>query len=489
MNAAILFFSPSGNTRGVAERIRGELLSRGWECNLTDVTGRVRTFREPGGMEKLRKELGPHDVLLVGGPVYANHLHYTVLDLIGSLPLPEPGSGTFAVPFVTYGGVSSGIALREAGGALSRRGRTVVAGMKVAASHRMTRAFLDRELNLDIPLEPAAAAVRDLGDLLGRLPYLPRPRSVLRSLSCNGPEAWFKATFVFREKKWHARRYPRIEVNADACRKCGLCGSRCPVGHLDAGRDGVPRETSEACIHCMNCAVECPAGAIRLVGDLEKGKAFIAHMIEHHANRERPATAVYPLRRDLPDPSPGSPGDRGFRAMLNALDSPVRSRRMNPVEALKAAGVADARRILEVGCGSGYFTEAAASLVSPGAVYTAIDIHPAAVEETRRKLDRAGVRRMRVERVDAGSTGYPDAGFDLAILFGVIPSPFLPLDRLIPEVLRLLVPGGTLAVWTIARGWNPESLVPFGVSLLRSRGGVHVFRKEVGSRALRMEGA
>lgn len=175
--------------------------------------------------------------------------------------------------------------------------------------------------------------------------------------------------------------------------------------------------------------------------------------------------------------------------MLKALDSPVRSQRMKPVDALKAAGIADARRIIEVGCGSGYFTEAAADLVSPDAVYTAIDIHPAAVEETRRKLDRAGARGVRVERVDAASTAYPDASFDLAILFGVIPSPFLPLDRLIPEVLRVLAPGGSLAVWTIVRGWNPGSLVPFGVSLIRSLGGVHVFRKEAGSTALQMEGA
>jgi hypothetical protein len=36
---------------------------------------------------------------------------------------------------------------------------------------------------------------------------------------------------------------------------------------------------------------------------------------------------------------------------------------------------------------------------------------------------------------------------DMALLFGVIPFLSLPLNRLLPEMHRVLKPEGTLAVW------------------------------------------
>jgi demethylmenaquinone methyltransferase/2-methoxy-6-polyprenyl-1,4-benzoquinol methylase len=43
----------------------------------------------------------------------------------------------------------------------------------------------------------------------------------------------------------------------------------------------------------------------------------------------------------------------------------------------------------------------------------------------------------------------PDKSFDTILLFGVIPSTFLPLEKLIPEMSRILQDGGCLSVWTL----------------------------------------
>ena len=59
------------------------------------------------------KEVSEHDILFIGSSVYAHHLQYHVKDLIKKLPQPVHGWGKIAVPFVTYGGISSGIALEE----------------------------------------------------------------------------------------------------------------------------------------------------------------------------------------------------------------------------------------------------------------------------------------------------------------------------------------------------------------------------------------
>jgi len=56
---------------------------------------------------------------------------------------------------------------------------------------------------------------------------------------------------------------------------------------------------------------------------------------------------------------------------------------------------------------------------------------------------------VKLTLVDALATGLPDSDFDLILLLGVIPSPILPLERLLPEMHRLLKPNGELAVWTV----------------------------------------
>ncbi|PKL23050.1 MAG: 4Fe-4S ferredoxin [Spirochaetae bacterium HGW-Spirochaetae-3] len=294
MNVSIVNFSPSGNTMSVSRRIRDALLDRDCSCQLVDLTGDARCFIDGAWRRALENTVREHDVLLVGGPVYAHHLHYNVKRMIEALPPPGEGWGKIAIPFVTYGGVSSGIALKEAGASLRRSGRTVVAGMKVAASHKMTRAFLEREFNADIPERPMLDAVNELAARVVGLNLAKRPRDARASLAYNGLESWIKATFVFDEQTWHRERYPNVSVDALACTGCGACARSCPVLHLRKNADGAMEATQGDCIHCLNCVVSCPTGAIRLIGDLDKGREFMAHMIEHHANKEKPATAVYP---------------------------------------------------------------------------------------------------------------------------------------------------------------------------------------------------
>ena len=294
MKIAIITFSPSGNTLKVSRRIRDELIDRGFPCQLVDLTGDARGFAGGGWRRALEETVEAHDALIVGGPVYAHHLHYNVKRVLEALPPPGDGWGGIAIPFVTYGGVSSGIALKEAGALLRKSGRAVVAGLKVASSHRMTRAFLDTELNAGLPEGPMVEAVNALADRIAGIDPAERQRDATASLAYNGMESWIKATFVFNEDKWHRERYPRVVIDPLACTGCGACARACPVLRLRKGADGKMEAGRGDCIHCLNCVVLCPARAISLAGDIEKGRAFMAHMIERHANREKPATAVYP---------------------------------------------------------------------------------------------------------------------------------------------------------------------------------------------------
>jgi demethylmenaquinone methyltransferase/2-methoxy-6-polyprenyl-1,4-benzoquinol methylase len=47
------------------------------------------------------------------------------------------------------------------------------------------------------------------------------------------------------------------------------------------------------------------------------------------------------------------------------------------------------------------------------------------------------------------------------LIFGVIPAPMLPMQQLLPEMHRILKPGGAMAVWPPS--WVHRSIVQSGL--------------------------
>ncbi len=167
-----------------------------------------------------------------------------------------------------------------------------------------------------------------------------------------------------------------------------------------------------------------------------------------------------------------------FRLIALVMESPLRRRFFDPIKALKAAGIRPGQVVLEVGCGTGFFTLPAAELVGQeGRVY-ALDPHPSAIEEVARKVQDAGLTNVRLIRGDATEAGLATGSIDLTLLFGVIPSPTLPLDRLMPEISRVLRSEGALAVWTAMPWWSPASLTSGGLFVyIGKRGSIFRFEK------------
>lgn len=295
MKITIIQFSPSGNTLKVSLMLQKELESRGLAVQLVDITSNEQFFSGENISEFLKQNVKPHDVLLVGGPVYAHHLQYHMLDLLEALPRPDAIWGKYVVPYVTYGGIASGVALKEAADLLKASGRVVYAGMKVSAPHCMTRAFMDNEFNSDKLQADNLPQVTELADRIMQLEGQPKVQCNAKHLNYNGLKTALKAKLIFKEKLWHAKRYPQISINQDLCGNCSKCAKVCPVVHLDCKTGGVLKNLQSPCIHCFNCITTCPSKAISLIGDLEKGKAFMAKMIAKHAHKEMPETAIYPI--------------------------------------------------------------------------------------------------------------------------------------------------------------------------------------------------
>jgi ubiquinone/menaquinone biosynthesis C-methylase UbiE len=76
-----------------------------------------------------------------------------------------------------------------------------------------------------------------------------------------------------------------------------------------------------------------------------------------------------------------------------------------------------------------------------------MDVLPKSIETVSKKVQNANLKNVRVVKGDALNTKLDAESIDTVLLFGVIPAPMLPLDRLLPEMHRILKPDGIMAVW------------------------------------------
>jgi ubiquinone/menaquinone biosynthesis C-methylase UbiE len=124
---------------------------------------------------------------------------------------------------------------------------------------------------------------------------------------------------------------------------------------------------------------------------------------------------------------------------------------------VRVAGVQPRQRVLDVGCGTGYFARLLANTVGPGGLVVGVDASPEMIEYANRQHRRPGNCQFQIGAAEALS--FPPEHFDV-----VVSSLFmhhLPADlrpTAIAEMRRVLRPGGVLLIAEAqvprARGWR-----------------------------------
>jgi SAM-dependent methyltransferase len=167
-----------------------------------------------------------------------------------------------------------------------------------------------------------------------------------------------------------------------------------------------------------------------------------------------------------------------IRLLARAMESRFRYRFFGPDKILRGVENLCAQRVLEIGCGTGFFTIPAARLVGDQGSLVAMDILSESVEFVSKNVGAAKLQNVRVVKGNALSTNLDAGSFNTVLLFGVIPAPMLPLNQLLSEMHRVLKPGGILAVWPPIPGWLPRSILKSGLfSEGQKRNGVYNFRR------------
>jgi ubiquinone/menaquinone biosynthesis C-methylase UbiE len=166
------------------------------------------------------------------------------------------------------------------------------------------------------------------------------------------------------------------------------------------------------------------------------------------------------------------------RVLGSAMESRFRYRFFGPLNILRGTDIQPGQTVLEVGCGTGFFTVPAAKLIGAQGCLVALDVVPAAIETITKKVQTANLKNVHPVTGDALNTGLDAESMDAVLLFGVIPAPMLPLHRLLPEMARVLKPDGIWAGWPPILGWLPQSILGSGLFVYGSkRNGVYNFRR------------
>jgi ubiquinone/menaquinone biosynthesis C-methylase UbiE len=165
--------------------------------------------------------------------------------------------------------------------------------------------------------------------------------------------------------------------------------------------------------------------------------------------------------------------------MAKAMESRFRYRFFNPIKILQSVDNLQGKTVLEIGCGTGFFTLPAAGFIGDQGNLLSMDILSESVEFVTKKVQDAKLQNVRVVKGDALNTNLEPESFDTIILFGVIPAPMLPLTSILTEMHRVLKPEGTLAIWPPVPGLFLRSVLKSGLfSLGNKQNGVYNFNRD-----------
>ena len=275
--AFIVYCSPAGSTGHVARVIADALEERSISIHRLD----LGAGQDPSPFIALLKTADADDCLFVGSPVYRDVAVPPVMKFVGGLPVVN---NCPAVPFVTWGGAISGIALWQMGKALQGKGFSLVGAAKVLAVHCMMWQS-DHPVGQGHPDADDDRLVRNLVSVVIERMSTSTAKPMPLSELDYQPEAMGADFKKKMDQPWMI--IPKT-IDEERCTQCGTCETVCPIGAvaLDPGPIFNAR-----CFDCFKCVRECPEDAIVPAVSLEKMVAMIHKRVE--VFDERPPTQIF----------------------------------------------------------------------------------------------------------------------------------------------------------------------------------------------------
>lgn len=248
----IVYFSPAGSTRHVAEVVEKQFIALGAEVSLFDLAEGIDDVATAISHQMEVSE--GKSCLFIGSPVYVSHAVPVVMECISGL---KENAGAFAVPFVTWGGACSGISLYEMGKELINKKFRLLGAAKILALHSLMWGLED-PLGKGHPDADDDRMVEELVDYVNQKLQEDNPKGIkLSDLAYQSKENHREMEKVsLQAAKAHM---PERTIDTELCNQCQVCSDVCPA---DAVTFTPYPEFGDGCVFCLNCLKKCPELAI-----------------------------------------------------------------------------------------------------------------------------------------------------------------------------------------------------------------------------------
>jgi NAD-dependent dihydropyrimidine dehydrogenase PreA subunit len=276
MNLFVVFCSPSGSTKHVAEVIADSARALPAHVHTLDL-GKERDWSEVLGAIQAS---GSNGCVFIGSPVYRDLAVPPVMKFIAALP---EVAGGFAVPFATWGGATSGIALWQMATELQNKGFLIAGAAKVLAVHSLMWGSEDPlgqghpDAQDDLALQ---GLVRAVSTRVQDRNFTAIP---LSRLDYQTPE---RAAEMKHKLTEPAGVTPRT-VDEAKCTLCEMCVDQCPAAAIALAP--FP-QFNAGCFDCFNCIRCCPEAAIQPKITLAQIEPRIRKRAEMMSENTDPAT-------------------------------------------------------------------------------------------------------------------------------------------------------------------------------------------------------
>lgn len=261
--AVIFYFSGTGNTWWVADKIKRQLDSKNVNADTVSIE-RVDTKKADWWIKTA-------DLIFFGWPVYCSDLPEPMKKFIDNLQVIEKGKHVHT--FCTQMGFSGDGAWQyhkhfEKKGLTIDSAQHFIMPSNISSSSGIfgsPKKETDGLKILDKCDKMIERYVRDL--LMGKSKIMGKYSYVLGSLQ--------RAPYGIFYKKFQRQ----VGVNKERCSSCGICARICPAGDINM-KENYP-EFSGKCELCFRCYAFCPVSAITVNGksrDMKKqGKPYLIH--------------------------------------------------------------------------------------------------------------------------------------------------------------------------------------------------------------------
>lgn len=240
MKIALIYFSATGNTKQIAEKIKQIFQDLGAEISEYDITNHQA--------REISINFSHFDASVFGFPVYG----WRVPRILRKWYQRFQGDGIKCSAFLTYGGVNPGVAHYEIQQILKAQGFKLLSTAEFLAEHTYNmagwKAAVNRPNKLDFFVAEQFAKLtynkfKDNGTLL---PTFKKPKISQEKLE--------------KIEKTPRRVAPPPQIKANLCTNCGICSQKCSTGAIDC--DSLLINSTE-CIRCYRCVKLCPENAIK----------------------------------------------------------------------------------------------------------------------------------------------------------------------------------------------------------------------------------